>query len=92
MPPKVAPQLLDPQKPRQIGAPSGGVFLGPIGLRECQRHGPVQPDGGHVMKRTFLAALAILGAFAFLVLSIADREMRAGFQRLSEYEFPSTVP
>jgi hypothetical protein len=44
------------------------------------------------MKRTFLAAVAILGAFAFLVLSIADREMRAGFQRLSEYKFSSTVP
>jgi len=44
------------------------------------------------MKRSFLAVVAILGAFAFLVLSIADREMRAGFQRLSEYKFPSTVP
>ena len=27
MPPKVAPQLLDPQEPRQIGPLSGGVFL-----------------------------------------------------------------
>ena len=44
------------------------------------------------MKRTFFAVVAILGAFAFLVLSIADREMRAGFQRLSDYKFPSTAP
>jgi hypothetical protein len=44
------------------------------------------------MKRTFLAAVAILGAFAFLVLAMADREMRAGFQRLSEYKLPSTAP
>jgi acyl-CoA synthetase (NDP forming) len=67
-------------------------LLGLIDLRECQRSGPVQPNGGHVMKRGFFAVVAILGAFAFLVLSIADREMRAGFQRLSEYRFPSTTP
>jgi hypothetical protein len=44
------------------------------------------------MQRTFFAVVAIVGAFAFLVLSIADREMRAGSQRLSDYKFSSTAP
>jgi hypothetical protein len=44
------------------------------------------------MQRTVFAVVAIVGAFAFLVLSIADREMRAGSQRLSDYKFSSTAP
>jgi hypothetical protein len=39
------------------------------------------------MKLSFLAFVALLGGLAFLSLFIADREKKAGEERLSEYEF-----
>ena len=45
-------------------------------------------EGVQVMKRTYLAVLAVLGALAFLALFLADREMQASLERLSGYKFP----
>ena len=38
------------------------------------------------MKPTFLAVVALLGALPFLILFIADREIQAGSERLSDFK------
>ena len=35
----------------------------------------------------YFAVVALIGIFAFLVLFIADRERRAGVERLSDFKF-----
>jgi hypothetical protein len=40
------------------------------------------------MKAAYWAFLASLGALAFLVFFIADREKEAGVERLSNYKIP----
>jgi hypothetical protein len=37
--------------------------------------------------KIYFAVLAFIGAFAFLVLFIADRERKAGVERLSDFKF-----
>ena len=37
--------------------------------------------------KTYFAIIAFIGVFAFLVLFIADRERKAGVERLSDFKF-----
>lgn len=40
------------------------------------------------MKLAFISYLAFVGVLAFLVLFVADREMKTGMERLSNYRIP----
>jgi hypothetical protein len=43
------------------------------------------------MKLPYFAFLALVGAFAFLILFIADREKKAGEDQLSVYRIPHSA-
>ena len=43
------------------------------------------------MKVPYFAYLALVGGFSFLILFIADRERKAGVERLSEYTIPRSA-